>query len=478
MATLTRSLEHGQREDDLSRWRSVNGAKAHASAGSGAIFIALMILSPEVAFGSARADPRRADSLAASVEVPWNPPRSMARRRAWEKVALLPGQVVSLPLSGLGYVTDNLLLLLEENPRFGRGLLPSPGSGGPSVAVRTPRMGDRAGLGAAVEARDDFLHGARKSWVAAELTGTLRGYNRTLLAWSGTPMSLQYGYEWRPQERFYGLGGGATEDQVSDYATQREFVRGGLGWQTDRKRDRTRPHTALGLWLGPRSEVIRTGREQGIASFETRFPALGAAMLDQRVEHLVYGASLLHDRRNGSPHWGGGWRTLLVAERFDAPIRAFALHSGEAQGAQFTRYQAEAEAAVSFRRDPRTLRLLVRTTDIRVSSGRERLLVSDLSTLGGRPGLGGYPAGRFHDLDLFLARLNYIFPLSRRLEMDLHSEWGDVYPDVWSDAKLDALHHSFGFAFRVRDQNVPRASIGLDFSREAIRLRYSVGGTE
>ncbi len=62
--------------------------------------------------------------------------------------------------------------------------------------------------------------------------------------------------------------------------------------------------------------------------------------------------------------------------------------------------------------------------------------------------------------------------------MDLHSEWGAVYPDLWRDAKLNTLHNSFGFSLRVRDKHGPRASIGFDFSREAIRLRFALGGVE
>ena len=380
--------------------------------------------------------------------------------------------MVSLPLSGLGQATGALLLPLEQNPRFANGLAPRRGTGGTAVVLKTPRMGDRIGLGGAVEVRQDLLRGALGSTVSAEYAATLHLYDRTLLTWSGRPLSLQYGYEWRPQERFYGVGDG------SDYASQGEFARASLAWESNRGRDPARPRSALGLWAGPRSQVTRTGRENGKMSFETRFPALAAATLNRRTENLVYGASLLLDRRGGAPHWSRGWRTLVSAERFDVPLYALALHSAGAGGAQFNRYQAEAEAGVSFMRDPRTVRLLVRMADEQVCSNRDRLLVSDLSMLGGHAGLGGYSPGRFHDLDLLLARLDYVFPLERRFEMDLHSEWGSVYPGLWHDAKLSTLHNSFGFALRARDDRGPRGSVGFDFSREAIRFRFSFGGVE
>jgi hypothetical protein len=437
-----------------------------------------MMVAPSVLSGSAHAAPVYPDSLDASSEVPWNPPRPMARRCGWEQAMLLPGQLISLPLSGLGYVTSNLLLSLEQSPRFANGLAPRQQAGGRAVILKTPRMGDRIGLGGAVEVRQDLLRGALGSTVSAEYAATLHRYNRTLLTWSGRPLSLQYGYEWRPQELFYGVGNDTPEDGLSDYASQGEFVRGGLSWESNRERDPGRPRSALNLWGGPRSQVTRTGRENGTVSYETRFPELGATTLDRRVENLVYGASLMHDRRSGVPHWSRGWRALFSAERFDVPLHALALHSGSAGAAQFTRYQAEAEAGISFMRDPRTVRLLVRMVDQQVSSNRDRLLISDLSMLGGHAGLGGYSPGRFHDLDLLLTRLAYIFPLERRFEMDLHSEWGSIYPDLWSNAKLSTLHNSFGFSLRVRDDRGPRGSIGFDFSREAFRLRFSLGGVE
>jgi hypothetical protein len=452
--------------------------RALASVRRRGLILALLILSSPTLIGSVHAAPAYPDSLGASSEVPWNPLRPMARRRGWEQALLLPGRIVSLPLSGLGRGADNLLLRLEQNPRFANVLTTPQGSAGGALTFETPRMGDRIGLGGAVEVHQDLLRGALESRVSAEYTATLHRYNRTLVTWSGRPASLQYGYEWRPQEQFYGVGNGTPVDSVSDYASQSEFVRGGLAWESNPKRDPARPHSLLRLWGGPRSQVTRSGRESGEVSYETRFPALGAATLDRRVENLVYGASLLLDRRTGSPHLSRGWRTLLCAERFDVPIHALALRSGTGRGAQFTRYQAEAEAGISFMRDPRTVRLLVRVADLRASSNRDRVLVSDLSMLGGHAGLGGYSPGRFNDLDLLLTRLMYVFPLQRRFEMELHSEWGAVYPNVWSDAKPNTLHNSLGFSLRVRDDRAPLGSIGFDFSREAIRLRFSLGGVE
>ena len=446
---------------------------------AGFVVIAVLIMtSPAWSAPAAHAGAAPDDSLASSVDAPWNPPEPLARRTGWEQVVLLPGRLVSLPLVGIGRASESLLSQVEQRPMFANLMTHQKGSARGAVTVGNARLGDRTGLGARVELHTMLLRGAQSSRLAAEYTGTLHQYGRTLLTWTGRPLSLQFGEEWRPQERFYGPGNASLEGEASDYAVSHEFVRGGLAWASNPEHDPRRGRSELGIWAGPRSTVTRTGRETGVPSYDVRFPALGSLTLNRRVERLVYGARVLRDARSGSPHWSRGWRTLLSAERFDAPVHAFALRSTSDDGATFTRYQAEAEAGASFRRDPRTLRVLVKMTDLVAGSHGDRLLPSDLSTLGGQPGLGGFTPGRFHDMDLLLTRLDYVFPLQRNFEVDLHSEWGGVYPDLWRDAALRTLHNSFGFALRARGSQSPNASIGCDFSREGARLRFSLGGTE
>jgi len=415
------------------------------------------------------------DSLAASRDVPWNPPEKLPRRRAWEQAVLLPGRIVSLPLSGLGYLGERGLETVEHDPRLMHGAA-TPDSVARLFVLHTPRLGDHAGLGGAIEVRHQLVQGRLQNSLSAEYAATLRRYNRTLFTWEGRPASLQYGYEWRPEDRFYGFGNGTRKQAISDYALQGEFVRAMLTYPTYRGHGTIAGPSRVQLWAGPSSRVLRRGREDGQVSIEERFPGLRATTLDRRVDNLVYGASLVHDQRRGSPHWTRGWRALASAERWDRPVRALALHSAEPAGAQFTRFQGEAETGWSFWRDPRSVRLLGRFTGVRVTSGADRLLPADYSLLGGQAGLLGFGSGRFRDLDALLLRLSYVFPLERFLEMDLHSEWGEVGPDLAADATLRGLHTSAGVSVRPRDDSRPRASAGLDFSREGVRLQFALGG--
>jgi hypothetical protein len=418
------------------------------------------------------------DSLGATSEVPWNPPRAMPRRNGWERAVLLPGRIASLPLAGLGYVTDRSLLKIEQHPRFASGLPTPPAGVRRTVSFGLAKLGDLTGPGGFVALHRNLLHGPTASHVAAEYSASVLHYNRTRLTWSGRPLSLQYGYEWRPQDRLYGIGNGTSADSASDYGGQDEFVSGAMTWRPNGAHGEARPPLEATLWVGSHSRVTRTGRGSDEVSYETRFPALGDATLNQTVENLVYGVQLLQDRRAGTPHWSRGWRALVSAERFDAPIHALALRSGSSGGLQFTRYQAEFEAGVSFMRDPRTLRLFVRIADQEAGPNRDRMQLSDYSMLGGHAGLYGFSPGRFHDLDLMLTRFAYLFPLSRYFEMNVHTEWGAVYRDLWSGLRLDTLHHSYGFALHLRMKDVSRGAIGMDFSREGGRVRYSLGSSE
>ena len=428
-----------------------------------------------IAHEPARAADASFDSLAASSDAPWNPTHAMAAREPWEQAVLLPGRIVSLPLVGLGAATREATSWLE-----GQGLIPI-GPQAPRVrrprpiSLHVPSLGDGAGAGAAVELRNPGR--GLLPTVAVRYTGTFRLYNSTLVSLSEGPALLQYGYDWRPRDPVYGVGLGSSRDSAANFALQDEFVRGSwrFGWADS---SALGPHMSVQLWGGPRSRVTRTGRDDTRPSYELLFPELAATTLDQRVEHLNYGAGWIADFRQGRPHWSRGGILRLLGERFADPVQGLALHSAQARGATFDRYTMEAETGFSFLRDPRTLRLYARVIDNHIEDHPERFLFSDLTRLGGRDGLLGYSPGRFRDVDGLITRAAYIFPLTRLFEFDVHTEWGSVYPDVWRDAKLATLKSSYGFTLRLRTDMRMIGAIGLDASRESVRVRYALGGVE
>jgi hypothetical protein len=292
----------------------------------------------------------------------------------------------------------------------------------------------------------------------------------------GKPMAFEYEYEWRPQEGFYGLGMDSPEGARSNYAVQFEHARATMQFGWNRVRETHVPRAVMTLWAGPRVMVTRTGREDGIASFEQNFPELEATRLDRYVEHLTYGVRVSTDWRQGQPHWTHGWRVLVESERFDKPFGAVAWRNPDGGGAQFTRTKVEYESGFSFMREPRTLRFLGRVVDVGISAGADRMEFQDLSHLGGNEGLAGFKAGRFHDVDQLLARVTYIFPLVQKIEMALSTDVGGVYPNVWRSPTFDGLAHSYAVFVRPRGASRVFGAFGVAWSSENVMLRWKLGG--
>ena len=168
---------------------------------------------------------------------------------------------------------------------------------------------------------------------------------------------------------------------------------------------------------------------------------------------------------------------MAQADRFDRAIEAFAINDAHTEAPQFTRLSAFGEMGFSFGRDPRTVRIAFKAVNQIVAPGTAPVLIPDLMTLGGTGGLWGFEPGRFHDLDAVVGRLTYIFPLTRFFEFDLHAEVGSVYPKL-EDARLNTLRNSYGVSLRPRLDTAPLGFIGVDWSNETVRFRFSFGGVE
>jgi hypothetical protein len=410
------------------------------------------------------------DPLAPDPRPPWRPAKAVPRRAGWESAVLLPGRIVSLPLSAVAVGLEHTLSYAEEEGIVDLNA-PSTGPSQPArIGLGASHLGDRAGLGGAIKLRQPLGSGRFRTDARLRYAATVRGYSGALLSFVGDPATLDLDDSWRPQERFYGLGPSSPK-RVSGYATQSQWAK--LTLQHALSDSATgRPWTIVQAWSGPRELVTRGTRERNVASFSDVYPALAPAR-DLRADHLVTGGRFAIDSRVGTPHWGPGGRFEASAEHY-GDAGSLAPHP-DAHGATFDRFQLEGETGFSFWKDPRTIRALVRVVDEQVRAHPERMSPADLAVLGGGEGLAGFASGRFHDRDAVLGRLSYIFPISRRLEMDLHSEWGEVSPDVWRAARLDELKNSEGFSVRARWDLDVFAAIGLDFSNEGYRVSFGMG---
>lgn len=443
-----------------------------------AILLAVFAASPGMAQSAPEASApaslaAAADSsggLAPTSAAPWNPPRAARAQEPWEMALNAPLTLASLPIRLLGAGLNSGLLVVQENnwvPRVQVMLSLSPPWG---IGLRPANLGERTGLAGAVTFEPD----SERSWLRASLEGSTLRYGRGHVELGPRWLFAAYTHDWRPQEPFFGDGMDASREDASNFSLRRRRAEARL-----RLRGGSAVRGAFESWVGERRTVVRRGRESGRPSLEEMFPQLAAATFDVPQDHAVAGARLSLDTRAGRPHWSHGWRLAGQSEHFGHPLagRGF-LFPGDAASPAFSRTTLEGEAGVSFMRDPRTVRLSARVVDTHAADGSQAPVLNDLAVLGGAEGLSGFEPGRFHGMDLAIARLSYIFPLAQTAELELSGELGGVFGNVWRDARLDRAETSYGVAYRLRTERAPLVAVGVAFSREAARLRFSLGGVE
>jgi hypothetical protein len=310
-------------------------------------------------------------------------------------------------------------------------------------------------------------------WLRGGLAGTFRHYHRGVVELGPPWLAASYVYDWRPEEAFFGIGPDAAEADAADFAMQAE--RAGLRLALRRG---TRWRREFEAWVGERRSVLRSGRAPNRPSVEEVFPQLTAGTLDVPQIHRIAGARLALDTRAGHPHWSHGSRFEAQVESFGHVRGDGLVFTGESDSPGFRRYTLSGQVGRSFMRDPRTLRLHVRLVDIQPLDPSRLPQLYDLSRAGGGIGLGAFEPGRFHDLDLLVVELGYIFPLVQYGELQLATEIGAVSGDVWNETRIDRLEHMYSVILRPRSHSGALGEIGLSWGREGVRMRMSLGGVE
>lgn len=434
------------------------------------VLLAFLAASPGMAQTMPAAVADSASGLEPTSAAPWNPPRPAPAHETWETVLNAPLTLASLPVRALGAGVNAGLLVVQENrwvPRVQVMLSLSPPWG---IGLRPASLGERTGFGGAVT----FEPNPRRSWLRAGLEGSTLRYGRGRIELGPRPLFASYTHDWRPQEPYFGAGMDSRQEDASNYS-----LRGRRAEARVRLRSGATVRRELDAWAGERRTVVRRGRESGRPSLEEVFPQLAAATFDEPEDHAFAGARLSLDARAGQPHWSRGWRLAGQAEYFGHPLSGHGfLFAGDAASPAFGRTTLEGEAGFSFMRDPRTVRLAARVVDTHVADASRPPSVHDLVVLGGAEGLSGFEPGRFHGLDLAIARLSYVFPLAQTAELELSGELGGVFDDVWHGARLDQAQASYGVSYRLRTERAPVVAVGMDFSREAARFRFRLGGVE
>ena len=425
--------------------------------------------------------------LATTTAPPWNPAGPMPHARPWERALRAPGAVISWPIVQAGHGLESAMTWAEENSYQARvaAFLARKGTWG--VDLVPASLGEGTGFG--LEFRTTPVFALRH--VSGAVSASTGGYNREQLTLSLGRLALDWQNDWRPREHFFGVGM-TPRSGISTYGvrTQSALLSFSVGTPFGAKTivAPLPPHegalipptfehrTLLRVWAGPRDALMTTGRDFDLPSIEIAHPGLAEATLHDRVEQMSYGLTVAHDGRHGTPHWTHGWRAAGEIERREDPWRGLRLHETGVDARSFTRLTGTVETGLSFGRDPRTIRLALKTVDTRLDRSGGVFLLDDLPSLGGAD-LAGFERGRFRDRDLVLGKLSYVYPILRNAEMELHVESGQVAPG-YDALRFARQEQSAGFAFRLRMDTSMVGAVGMDFSRESARVRFALGGVE
>jgi hypothetical protein len=379
-----------------------------------------------------------------------------------------PLTLVSLPIRALGALSEAGLLHVQEEhyiPRAHYGLRATARSG---IVVAVGGIEDGSGLGGAVR----YTPPQTRGLLRGSLAGTFRHYHRGIVELGPRWLTASYIHDWRPEEAFFGIGQDVDEADASDFAMQAERIGLRLGLSRG-----TRWRRELEAWVGERRSVLRPGKSSDRPSVEEVFPST-AASLDVPHVHRIAGARVALDTRAGRPHWAHGFRIEAQAEDFGSVDGDGLVFDGQGDSPGFRRFTLGGQVGWSFMRDPRTLRLIARVVDIQPRDESRPPALNDLSRLGGSAGLGAFEPGRFHDLDLVVVKLAYIFPVVEYGEIELATDVGGVFSDVWSVTRIDQLEQTYSVILRPRSHRAPLGAIGVSWGREGVRMRLSLGGVE
>jgi hypothetical protein len=147
-------------------------------------------------------------SLAATTAPPWVPAHAVPARAGWETAVQLPMRIVSLPLTELGLIAKRTMVSVEDAnwiPRVAYLITAAPRVG---VFLIPASLGDRTGFGLGIAVVPPGL----RNYLGADWNGSTLDYNRTRVTARYGVARVDYIYEWRPQDRFYGLGPASSID--------------------------------------------------------------------------------------------------------------------------------------------------------------------------------------------------------------------------------------------------------------------------
>lgn len=379
--------------------------------------------------------------------------------REWETVLRTPFRVVFFPLrlvargieAGVGHF----------GPRF---LDPKP--------KRAPKRGPSLGVAVDVGTGSDLRLGPAVTWIGvptantklrASATGSLTDqrhvrFRESLIAPRPVSLRIRADYDYKPTRRYYGIGNNSLKTNLSYYLLENTNVEAAvlLGASPLKHVRLVGAYSSMGPRRGynrsplldevhPLSTVpfANTATREFLYGIGVDLAALDEGRDPSRGVHARADVRRATGVRSIDPDYSQWW----VEGRAYVPV--FAKHRVLAFRGVYTGVEPRGGATTSlpFYRFPQ-------------SSGASQF--------------AGYNSSRFRDLQLALARVEYRWPIIRRLNAIALFEMGEVAPDPGS-FRLRATHNSYGGGLRLGldDENAFRLELAQ--SVEGLHIVFELG---
>ena len=382
-------------------------------------------------------------------------------RHAWEYIISFPGELINFPLDLLFEATERTIVFAHERKLAARltnwltsddgltGLRPSyaASSGVGLKFFHKEFLGPASRLNIGAATGDDFRQRYYFSLSRLSL------FNGRLSA----GMSLDYTN--LPDERFYGIGMSAAQDNEADFARERISFTVAAGPKIATK-------TFIDFTGGLDINSILPGRQKQLPNLGTVFDVsqLPGAISDVRLGHA--GIQLEHLAQNHPGHPTSGANFQLGASIFRQ------INQDKQFG--FNVFNAEIEQIINlFHGRVLALRIAGQIVSRQKSKSTPFYYLSEIGEDGT---VRGFRRGRFRDRDLALASAEYRYPLRLRrgngLDAHLFIDAGQVGPDIPGNFDRDQTEFSFGGGFRVWNSKGLVTRLDIAKSSEQFRIHF------
>jgi hypothetical protein len=381
--------------------------------------------------------------------------------RRWETVLRAPFRVVFFPVrlvakgveAGVGRLGPRFL---EPKPKRA----PKQGlSVGPSIAM---------GTGTDIRLGPAFTYiGIPSANTQLRATATLSlldhrhiKFRESLL--SPRPVSIRVAadYDFKPTKRFYGIGNDALKTNLGYFLLESTIAEAALSFG----RSPLRQIRVVGGYsnMSPRRGYNRS------PLLEEIFPPSSIPFYHRGSEELLYGVTAdlasLDDPLDPSfgAHGRGEFR------------RATGMRSSDPD---YSQWWIEGRTYVPVFAKRRVLALRGIYTGVEPRGGATTTLpFYRLPQSEGQTHFAGYNAGRFRDRQLILARVEYRWPIVRRLNAIALFEMGEVAPNA-SSFRLRSTHNSYGGGLRLGLSSESAFRAEMAQSVEGLHMVLELGST-